>query len=93
MLGPGTIALPVSDELLEILCCPVSREPLERLAGKGLAALNEEVRSGQLRHADGSLVTKPLEEGLRTADGRRVYRVDDSIPVLLPELGIIVGKG
>ena len=80
--------MPVSDELLEILCCPVTRVALVRLRPERVQALNAAVAAGRLRYVDGALVEKPLDEALATEDGRRAYRVDDGIPVLLPDLGI-----
>ncbi len=81
----------VSDELLAILCCPVTRVPLERVSEARLAELNDAVRAGRLRHADGTAVAEPLDEALATVDGKRCYRVDGGIPVLLPESGMGVG--
>ncbi len=80
--------MPVSDELLEILCCPATRVPLVRLGPERVEALNAALAAGRLRHVDGALVERPLDEALATKDGRRAYRVDDGIPVLLPDLGI-----
>jgi Uncharacterized conserved protein len=38
--------------------------------------------------ADGSTLDKPLREALITADRAHIYRVEDGIPVLLPEEAI-----
>ncbi len=58
------------------------------LSAGQLARLNAAVQSGRLRYADGSAVDTELEEGLVTTDGRTVYRIDDSIPVMLVEQAI-----
>lgn len=75
-------------KLLDILICPVSGSPLTPLTAEQRDILNARVEDASLRYVDGSPVETPLEDGLITADRRTVYRVDDDIPVLLPERGI-----
>lgn len=75
-------------KLLDILICPVTGAALTPLGAEQRDALNERVREQALRYVDGSLVEAPLEEALITSDGHTVYRIDDDIPVLLPERGI-----
>ena len=82
----------VSAELLKILCCPVTKEPVLELEEDRLAALNEAIASGAVKHADGTPVERPLAAGLATGDGATVYRVDDGIPVMLPGLGIATAQ-
>jgi uncharacterized protein YbaR (Trm112 family) len=77
--------MPVSSELLEILVCPETRQPVA-LAGEDLlAALNEKVSAGTLRNRGGNKVEKPITEGLIREDGKILYPVDDGIPVMLIE--------
>jgi uncharacterized protein len=74
--------------LLDILCCPVSKTPV-RPAGRGeLEALNRAVAAGGLLNVGGGTVQARIEEALVTTDGKVVYRVEDGIPVMLPEEGI-----
>ena len=72
-------------KLLDILCCPTSRQPLALLADRDLATINEGIGSGTIRRADGSPQSAPLTSGLITRDRRTVYRIDDGIPVLLAD--------
>ncbi|GAB4173717.1 MAG: Trm112 family protein [Wenzhouxiangellaceae bacterium] len=78
----------VPESLLELLCCPVSHVPLRPLESSRLKKLNAQIRSGEVRYVDDSPVETPLAEALITQDGKVIYRVDDGIPVLLPERGI-----
>ncbi len=80
----------IDKRLLEILCCPVSRQPVLPLGTAQLAALNAAVAAGRARLTDGSEVPGPLAEALITRDGRTVYRVDDGIPVMLADQAIDV---
>jgi uncharacterized protein YbaR (Trm112 family) len=74
--------------LLDILCCPVTRLPLERMPGGRLERLNALVREGQIKNRAGAAVEQPLEEALMTRDGKLAYPVRDGIPVLLEDEGI-----
>lgn len=75
--------MPVSEELLEILVCPETHQPVKPAPQEILDALNARVRSHELRNRGGERVEKELREGLVREDGRVVYPVDDDIPVML----------
>lgn len=72
-------------KLLDILCCPTSRQPLALLSDGEREAINAAIAAGTIRRADGQAHATPLAEGLITRDRRTVYRVEDGIPVLLAE--------
>jgi uncharacterized protein YbaR (Trm112 family) len=74
--------------LLDILCCPVSKRPVRPLKSGELEAVNEAIRAGGVDTVDGERVTETLAEGLVTTDGQVIYRIDDGIPVMLPDQGI-----
>jgi uncharacterized protein YbaR (Trm112 family) len=80
--------VPIKEELLEILCCPVTKDPVKLLPEDKLARLNEFIVGGTIKHVDGSKVEQPLEEALITSDGKTIYRIDAGIPVMLADLGI-----
>ena len=75
-------------KLLDILCCPTSKQPLALLNKAELVALNEAIAAGGLKRADDSIQVSPIREGLITRDHQTIYRVDDGIPVLLSDEGI-----
>jgi uncharacterized protein YbaR (Trm112 family) len=75
-------------KLLDILCCPTSKQPLALLNGAELAALNAAIEQGGLKRLDGSAQSERVGEGLITRDHQTIYRVDDGIPVLLHDEGI-----
>lgn len=74
--------------LLDILCCPVSKRPLRPLTATERDSLNGAIRAGTVDTVAGEKVAEPITEGLITTDGKLVYRVEDGIPVMLPEAGI-----
>ncbi len=80
--------MPVDSKLLEILRCPVTKQPLSIVDAEKLAQINEQVSAGQVQYADGSKVEKKLEEALITENGRFAYRIDEDIPIMLQDLSI-----
>jgi len=80
--------MPIDGNLLEILCCPVSKTPLTRLSAGRLRALNQAIASGEVSYVRGEAVTELLQEALITEDSRVIYPVVDEIPILLEEKGI-----
>lgn len=76
------------DPILDILCCPVSHEPLVPLSNQKLKHLNQAIATGEVQFVDHAKVERPLKGALITRDGKVVYAIEDSIPVLLPDRGI-----
>jgi uncharacterized protein YbaR (Trm112 family) len=74
--------------LLDILCCPVSKRPLRPLRPGELDLLNNGIGTGQIQTVAGEAIGQPVTEALVTTDGKVIYRVEDGIPVMLPEQGI-----
>ncbi|HIL02276.1 MAG TPA: hypothetical protein EYG06_09335 [Myxococcales bacterium] len=80
--------MPVSEELLEILVCPETRQPVTVAGTELIARLNGEVESGSLRNRGGEAVSAAIQEGLIREDGKILYPVEDGIPVMLIEESI-----
>ena len=77
-------------KLLDLLVCPATRQPLALLDKPGLEALNRAIAAGSVARVDGTPQTEAIREALIARDRKTLYRVDDSIPVLLIEEGIAV---
>ena len=69
--------------LLTILRCPVSHKGLSMLKKDTLDQIKAAIQKGELKNREGELLSEPLAEALITDDGKRVYPIDDGIPVLL----------
>jgi uncharacterized protein YbaR (Trm112 family) len=80
--------MPVDRKLLDILCCPVSKTPLQPLDRTRLDKLNAGISAGEVQYIDGALVETSLAEALITVDSKVIYTVEDSIPVMLEDKGI-----
>jgi uncharacterized protein YbaR (Trm112 family) len=80
--------MPVSQDLLDILVCPETKQPVSLASAELLEQLNAQVESGSLRNRGGEPVSQRIEEALRREDGKVLYVVDDGIPVMLIEESI-----
>jgi len=69
--------------LLTILRCPVTHKGLSVLKKDKLEKVNAAIAAGKLESHEGVKLAEPLVEALITDDGKRVYPVDEGIPVLL----------
>jgi uncharacterized protein YbaR (Trm112 family) len=78
----------LSESLLDVLCCPVSHEPLIPLTSGRLKKLNQAIESNEVLFVDHTPVDQPLKGALITRDGKVIYAIDGGIPVLLPDRGI-----
>jgi len=74
--------------LLTILRCPVSHKGLSVVKKDKLAEINKAIDAGGLANHEGATITAHLSEALITDDGKRIYPVDDGIPVLLEDESI-----
>ena len=68
----------VSEELIGILRCPESKQPVELASPEVFAKFLAEGRP-----RDGSRVEGRVEAGLVREDGRVLYPVRDGIPIML----------
>ena len=80
--------MPIDPKLLEIIRCPVTKIALFLLKAEQLENLNSQISAGEVLYADGSVVEEKLTDGLITANGNRVYRIESGIPVMLEERSI-----
>ena len=76
--------------LLTILRCPVTHKGLSVLKKDKLDKVNAAIAAGTLETLDGVKLVEPLHEALVTDDGKRLYPVDDGIPVLLESESIFM---
>jgi len=80
----------IDKDLLSILACPETHQPLAEAGADLLARLNERVASGSVKTRGGGAVKDAIEGGLVRQDGKIVYPIRDGIPVLLIDEGIQV---
>lgn len=78
----------MNKNLLDIVCCPLTKLPLQLLDGTRLVRLNSAIETGTIHARSKNSVDEQLVEALVTRDGRLVYPVRDGIPILLEEESI-----
>ncbi|HEB88428.1 MAG TPA: hypothetical protein ENI85_02565 [Deltaproteobacteria bacterium] len=85
--------MPIDDELIEILACPETRQPVTLAPAEILDKLNSEIDAGRLRNRGGDVVGKRIEEGLVREDGKVLYIIEDDIPIMLIDQSIELATG
>jgi uncharacterized protein YbaR (Trm112 family) len=78
----------INQKLLEIIVCPVSRQPLHAAERPLIDRLNQAIGANRVIDRSGRPVTTPIQEGLVRQDGQVLYPIRDNIPVLLADEGI-----
>jgi uncharacterized protein YbaR (Trm112 family) len=81
----------IDAELLEILVCPETKQPVRLADPALLARVNQAVAAGRLHNRGGEAVVAPLDEALVREDGQVLYPVRDDIPIMLIDEAIEVG--
>ncbi|HHM02489.1 MAG TPA: Trm112 family protein [Caldithrix abyssi] len=83
----------IAEELLNILCCPETRQDLKVMNDKQITTLNRWIRSADVHYRDGSGIDLPVTGALITEDGSRCYLIIDDIPVMLTDKIIDLDEG
>ena len=73
----------VDPQLLEILVCPETKQPVRDADGELVDRLNAAIAKGAVKNRGGETVTEPLDGGLVREDGEVLYPVREDIPVML----------
>ncbi|MGN6555339.1 MAG: Trm112 family protein [Verrucomicrobiota bacterium] len=78
----------IAPDLLKILCCPETHQELQFAATPLIERLNQQIASGTLRNRAGRPVQEALTGGLVRADGKILYPIRQTIPVMLADEAI-----
>lgn len=73
----------MNGELLEIICCPETKQDLTLIDRDIVKKINKAIKAGAVRNRAGGLVKESIDEGLIRTDGLYIYPVRYNIPVLL----------
>jgi uncharacterized protein YbaR (Trm112 family) len=73
----------VDPQLLGILCCPETRQPLREADATLVADLNQRIAAGAVQTREGRTVSTPCDGALVRADGRAAYPIRGQLPILL----------
>ena len=78
----------IDKDLLAILACPETHQPLREAEAAQIEAINARVSAGDCKNVGGEAVSEALTAGLVREDNRILYPIRDEIPVLLVDEGI-----
>jgi uncharacterized protein YbaR (Trm112 family) len=73
----------IDPELLKILCCPETHQPLRLAEPAVIEELNKRIAAGGVKNRSGKDVATPCDGGLIRGDGRVLYPIRNRIPMLL----------
>jgi uncharacterized protein YbaR (Trm112 family) len=78
----------IDSELLEILCCPETKQPVTLVEGEVIDRINSKIAAGGIKNRGGQAVTEKIEAGLLREDRKFLYPIRDSIPIMLEDEAI-----
>lgn len=78
----------LSRDLLDILCCPETKEPVALIDKETLGKINAAIQAGKALTRNGEPVREPLDGGLLRQDGKYLYPIREEIPIMLIEEAI-----
>jgi len=73
----------VAKELLDILCCPETKQELTLLEGESIAKVNKRIKDGTLKNRGGETMKEPIDAGLLREDHKFLYPIREDIPIML----------
>ena len=82
----------VSDELLALLCCPETRQPLVRASREVVERVERLRAAGTLRNGAGRTVEEPITDGLVRADGEVFFAIRCGIPQMVADEALALAK-
>lgn len=81
----------ISQELLDILVCPETRQSLTLAEADEVMGINQQIARRELVNREGKTVTEPVEGALIRADRQVLYPIRDDIPIMLIDEAIALG--
>jgi uncharacterized protein YbaR (Trm112 family) len=73
----------IAPSLLEILCCPESRQPVALADDHTVQKLNAAIAAGTVKNRAGQPVREKVDGALARSDGKYLYPIRQNIPVML----------
>ena len=81
----------ISQELLDILVCPETKQPVVLAESDLLEKLNVQIQDGTLKNRVGETVSEAIDGALVREDQSFCYPIRDNIPVMLIDEAIPLG--
>ena len=73
----------MNEELLKILVCPETKQPLRAAEPALIEKINASIDKGSLKNRGNRQITEKISGGLTRQDGKFLYPVREEIPIML----------
>ncbi|HLV33328.1 MAG TPA: Trm112 family protein [Chitinispirillaceae bacterium] len=73
----------LNNELLDILCCPETKQDLKLIDEQTKQKINDKIKSGELKNRGGETIKETIDTGLLREDHKYLYPVREDIPIML----------
>jgi len=73
----------VEKELLDILCCPETKQDLSLVQGASIKKINAAIAQGTLKNRAGDAIKEKIDCGLLREDRKYIYPIREDIPIML----------
>jgi uncharacterized protein YbaR (Trm112 family) len=75
----------IDPQLLEILCCPETKQPVALIDAPLIERVNAAIQAGNVKTRGGKPVQEKIDGGLLRQDRKYLYPIRDSIPIMLED--------
>ena len=79
----------IDPQLLEILCCPETKQPVTLVEGEVIDRVNAGIQSRTVKNRGGKTVEEKIDGGLLREDRKYLYPIRESIPIMLEDEAIL----
>jgi uncharacterized protein len=73
----------IAKDLLDILCCPETKEDLSVADQALIDRINAKITSGSAKNRAGQGVSEKIDSGLVRKDKKFIYPIREDIPIML----------
>ncbi len=73
----------VDKELLDILCCPETKQDVKIADKDVIAKINAKIKENALKNRGGEIIKEPIDSGLVREDKKFLYPIREDIPIML----------
>jgi uncharacterized protein YbaR (Trm112 family) len=73
----------VQKDLIDILCCPETKQEITLIEGEVIDRINKKIKEGTLKNRGGETLKEPIDSGLLREDRKFLYPIREEIPIML----------